>query len=206
MSNIGIVSRGNLFRGIRIPSFKISSSSEPKYRPLIARDRPKTPWRKRRRFIIPITIVIFLIAASGTYYGTNSLNPKQISTTISSTACFSLLFPSQNVAQLPESWAFSSCIAAHGDPAIGTSPEISYTITGPGVLFTVSGTVSAKYTIEVGSENYYGTFFRSYTTSLNSNDTEWSMNVPCDGYNGCVIDIFNNASSNNPVTVNFTAS
>jgi hypothetical protein len=203
-----IANRGNQMRRISTPICNRTLSSEkPKYRPLIERDRNKVPWRKRRSFIVAVVIVIFLIAASATYSAVNTLKQNnQVRTTSSPNLCYSLLYPKRDLAQLPVSWSFPSCLVAYGDPAAGRSPEISYTITGPGQLFTVSGTVSAKYTIEVVTENYFGTYSRSYTNPINSNDSQWSMNVPCDGYNGCKIDIFNNASSNNPLIVNFTAS
>ncbi len=207
LSTTRIASKGILFRRIVRPILNDTLSSETKYRPLIARDRPKPPWRKRRRFILAVVVVIILIAASGGYLAANSLESNnQVRTASSTNACYSLLLPNRNVNQLPASWSYSTCLYGYGHPYIGTSPEISYTITGPGVLFTVSGTISAKYTITVGSENYYGTFSRSYATSLNANDSEWSMNVPCDGYNGCTIDIFNNATTDNHIIVNFTAS
>jgi hypothetical protein len=202
-----IANGGNQLRRISTPISKTTLGSEPKYRPLIERDRQKVPWRKRRSFIIAVVVVIFLIAASATYSAVNSLKQDNpITTTSPSNTCYSLLYPNRDVAQLPVSWSFPSCLVAYGDPAAGRSPEISYTITGPGQLFTVSGIVTAKYTIEVVTENYFGTYYRSYTNPMNSNDSQWSMNVPCDGYNGCTIDIFNNASSNNPLIVNFTAS
>jgi hypothetical protein len=181
--------------------------SEKKYRPLIPRESEKIPWSKRRGFIIAVVVVIILIAALGEYLAANSLKSNnQVGTTATSNPCYSLLLPSHTVNQLPASWSYSSCLYGYGHPATGTSPEISYTITGPGVSFTISGTISAKYTITVGSENYFGTFSRSYASSLNSNGSEWSMNVPCDGENGCTIDIFNNATTDNSIIVNFTAS
>jgi len=173
-----------------------SKLSESKFRPLAL--PPKRPSGRRRLFIIIAALVIIVILIGATSVSLNGT--KSSSTTIA--LCYSLGYPQYSVPSLPATWSFSSCVVAVSVPASGRTPEIFYTISGPS---SVNATVVASHSIMVVLvESDTLAPEKGSTQSMNSQNTEWKISIPCVGL--CSIDVINNSTQDNLFTMNFQAS
>ena len=173
--------------------FQSSKPFEYGFRPSTpSSEKPSGRRRWQRIIIAALVIVVIVIGAASV-----SLNGAK-----SSTLCYSLAYPQYSVPSLPATWNYHSCVVAVSVPANGRTPEIFYTIFGPS---NVTATVVASHSVMivlVASDTLAAE--EGSVQSMNSHNTEWKVSVPCDGI--CSIDVINNATQNNPFTMNIRAS
>lgn len=163
-------------------------------------------WNLRVIFIIALIVIVLSLTTTVLIISKSTKTSSTTASTTSPAHCNSLAYPEYTINSLPASWSYESCILG-ANPS--TTPEMYYTISGPyGSNFIVDATISAPYAISIqlvhsdSLEPEDGT-----ALPMNSNNTDWKVSItPCYGTVTCSIDVINNATQDNIVTMNIQAS